>query len=312
MSIRSSSRVCAAVAVSCLSGVACAPVVDDVDDVDDVVKNADVASVDRFQDSFATLFKRSGPVFDPTNVQPIVPAVNEAFDVDALFRVSAFGPAGELVDYYSFDIISNVPQKGYFFVDDKGEPIAGQLPVLSSLPGADTSDFVRVTEVTVGADFERNSLQSAADVVAAADAGDVTLEETDRIENWVIVPDGTTAAGKFKGKAIATELAWVGGDVAHALTFEKNLVADSDGTVPTSGIVVIFANDTDPTGGFAVDDNGRTHNALETLADDAAYSSLWFHQRGGLDGFDDVTDYATALDNVAGELPVSVNCPVLD
>jgi len=254
--------------VLCLfaAAVGCAPASDEVDEADgvDIVKDAPVASVDRFQDGFATLFKRSGPAFDPANVQPIIPGPNEAFDVDALFRVPAFGPAGELINYYSFDIVSDIPQRGYFFVDDNGGAIAGQLPILSSLPSAGSSDFVIVTEVTVGPDYMRNSLQSVDEVEAAAAAGSVTLAETTRIENWVIVPEGTTASGSFAGKAIPTELAWVDGEVAHALTFEKNLERAGD-RVPTSGIVVIFAGENGPADGFATDDNGRTHTPLRPL-----------------------------------------------
>src|SRR5687768_9972022 len=37
---------------------------------------APVASVDRFNDAFGKLFKRSGPGFDPENVSKVVPAPN--------------------------------------------------------------------------------------------------------------------------------------------------------------------------------------------------------------------------------------------
>ena len=70
---------------------------------------ADVVAVDRFQDSFGTLFKRSGPAFDPAHVQPVVPAPNAPIDFDALFLVPAYGPAGEEVSYYALDILSETP-----------------------------------------------------------------------------------------------------------------------------------------------------------------------------------------------------------
>src|SRR5688572_12791175 len=70
---------------------------------------AQVASVDRFSDSFGHLFKRSAPIFDPSNVQPAVPAPNAPIDFDALFTVHALGPAGEAVTYYSLDILPREP-----------------------------------------------------------------------------------------------------------------------------------------------------------------------------------------------------------
>jgi hypothetical protein len=242
-----------------------------------------------------------------------IPAANEPIDADADWTVRGLGPGGEPIDYYSFDIVSDVPQRGFFFVDADGNAVDGALPVFDGLPGDEGySDFVRVTEVTVGRDFVANSLTSSDEVQDAIDAGELTAKVTDRLENWVIVPKGSSAERNFNGAPIGKEQALVDGAVAHAFTFEKNLQITSDGTVPTSGIVVIFANDESPAEGFATDDDGRTHNVLETIASDDAYSSLWFHQRGALAGFDNVTTWQSALDNVAGELPVSVNCPVVN
>ena len=272
---------------------------------------ANVVAVDRFQDSFATLFKRSGPAFDPANVQPVVPAPNAPIDFDSLFLVPAFGPNGEEVSYYALDILGETPGDAIVVVDADGERVKDQLPILRAIPGdAGFNDFVRVTEVTVADDYVANTFASAADVDAAVDAGDATAVVTDRIENWSVVPKGSIATMKFDGKAVDDFRGWYDGAVASYLQFETNLTVTDDGKVPTSGIVVIFVDDMSPAQGFATAD-GRTHNALETLPGDEGYSSLWAHQRGALAGFDDVVDYGSAVDNIAGPLPVTVNCPVV-
>lgn len=272
---------------------------------------APVASVDRFSDSFATLFKRSGPAFDPVNVTPLIPDANEAFDMDMLFTVKALGPAGELVTYYALDILPPAPATGYVLLDDAGQPIADQLPIIEGLPGdVGYNDFVLITEVTVQAGYVANTITSAADVAAAVAAGSATMTETTRIANWSVVPMGTMAAKKFAGAAVTGYRAWHDDTVAHYLQFDTELVANA-GAVPSSGIIVIFADDMSPAMGFAAEPDGQTHNALETLPGDPGYSSYWSHSRGALAGFDGVTDFATATANIAGPLPVIVNCPVV-
>ncbi len=97
-------------------------------------ETAPVASVDRFQDSFAHLFKRSAPAFDPTHVAAAIPAPNGAIDLDK-FVVHSLGPAGENITYYSLDILPPKPAKVYVFVQADGSTVAGQLPVIDALPG---------------------------------------------------------------------------------------------------------------------------------------------------------------------------------
>lgn len=271
---------------------------------------AQVASVDRFSDSFGTLFKRSAPVFDPVNVRQIVPAPNAPIDLDAMFTVRAFGPRGELVTYYSLDILPRMPAKGYV-VTRNGQPVPGQLEIIEGLPGENGyNDFVRITEVQVGSDYVANTLTSADDVRAAVDAGDATAVETTRIANWAVVPAGTKAALKFRGQTVTGNRAWVRGMIAPFLRFEENLVVRANGSVPVAEIIVMFDNNMDPSEGFELDANGRTHNAINTLATDAGYSSLWNHSVGNNANFAAVTDFATAFGNVmAANVGVDVNCP---
>jgi hypothetical protein len=274
---------------------------------------APIAEVDRFSDSFGKLFKRSGPAFDTANVQAVVPAPNAPIDFDALFTVRAFGPTGDRITYYSLDILPREPTKGYRILRG-GQPIAGQLEIHSGLPGdVGYNDFVQLTEVSVGDDYVANSLQSAADVEAAIAAGDATATLTTKIANWAIVPAGSTADRAFRGKDVTGNRAWVNGEVAHFLRFEEDLQISDAGTVPVAEIIVIFDNNADPSEGFATEADGHTHNAIDTVATDAGYSSLWNHSVGNKANFGAVRDFQTAYDNImAPNVGVDVNCPEVE
>ena len=271
---------------------------------------APVASVDRFSDSFGKLFKRSAPIFDPTNVKPVVPAPNAPIDFDALFAVRALGPAGTEITYYSLDILPREPSRA-FVVMRNGTPVAAQLPIIDGLPGdAGYNDFARVSEVAVGADYVANSFVSITDVDAAVAAGNATVTETTRIVNWAAVPAGSKATKKFLGKTVTGHRSWLDGSIVHQLRFDEDLVVTAGGTVPTAEIIVMFANNMDPSAGFSSEPDGTTHNAVDTLAGSPAYSSLWNHSVGNNVNFDNIIDYASALANVmAKDVGVDVNCP---
>jgi len=271
---------------------------------------APVANVDRFADNFGHLFKRSAPAFDPVHVQPNVPAPNAPIDLDAAFTIKALGPRGERVTYYSLDILPRVPSVGYI-VRRNGQPVPGQLEIIDGLPGdPGYNDFVRITEVAVADDYVANTLTSADDVRAAVTAGEATTTQTERIANWAVVPAGTTAQLKFRGKTITGNRAWVRGQVAHFLRFEEDLAVGVDGSVPLAEIVVMFANNMSPAEGFELDGDGRTHNAIDKLATDPGYSSLWNHSVGNTANFEAVVDFPSAVDNImAANVGVDVNCP---
>ena len=271
---------------------------------------APISQVDRFSDSFAHLFKRSGPAFDPVHVQPIVPAANAPIDLDALFTVRSLGPNGADVSYYSLDILPRAPARAWVIMR-AGAAVAGQLPIIDGLPG-DTgyNDFVRINEVTVGGDYVANLYTSADDVTAAVAAGDATVTETTRIANWAVVPAGTMARRTFEGRAVTGARAWNKGEVSTLLRFEEDLTVTAAGTVPVAQIVVIFENNMSPAAGFAMEADGMTHNAIDTTADQPGYSSLWNHSVGNKANFAAVHDYPSALANVmAANVGVDVNCP---
>ncbi|MGE3725783.1 MAG: hypothetical protein AB7I41_09540 [Candidatus Sericytochromatia bacterium] len=298
-----------------MSGIPMGPMVDPMKQMMPHDPNtASVVSVDRFQDGFATLFKRSGPAFDPVNVTKVVPAPNAPIDLDKYFLVSSLGPRGEKVTYYALDVVSDQPAEGWVFVSEQGQLVPGQLPIIDLLPGEKGyNDFFRITEVVVKAGYVPNSLASAADVKAAMVAGQVSLRMTDRIANWAVVPQGSKAEMTFAGQPVSGYQAWYKGQVAPYLRFDTNLKATPAGKVPSSPIVVIFKNGKDPAMGFQSEASGRTHNVIATLPGETAYSSLWLHDfQGKLEGFEMVKDLATATANRGADLPdILVNCPVV-
>lgn len=203
-----------------------------------------------------------------------------------------------------------MPGTGYVVVDSAGKAVAGQLPIVDALPGATGyNDFVRITEVVVGADYVVNTLTSRADIDALVAGGDATLRVTERIANWSLVPAGSIATKRFEGARVDGYRAWYRGEVAHYLKFDENLSGTT--IVPSSPIIVIFANDMSPAGGFAAEPDGQTHNVVATLPGDPGYSSYWSHSVGKLAGFDGVSDFASASANGAMAVPVIVNCPVV-
>jgi hypothetical protein len=275
---------------------------------------AQVVSVDRFQDGFATLFKRSAPGFDPDNVSKILPAPNAPIDMDKFFLVHSLGPRGEKVTYYALDVVSDLPAAGWVFVNSQGQPVPGQLPIINLLPGEKGySDFFKLSEVVVKDDYVANSLVSYDDVMAAIAAGHVSVRMTNRVANWAVVPAGTKAEMSFQGQPVSGYRAWYKGQVAPYLRFDTNLTASADGKVPTSPIVVVFKNGMNPGMGFQTETSGQTHNVVATLPGEEGYSSLWLHSfQGKLEGFDSVYDFASATANRGADLPnILVNCPVV-
>jgi hypothetical protein len=273
---------------------------------------AEVA-VDRFDASFATLFNRAAPMFNPSVVAGILPDANEPIDMDAYFLVYALGPEGEKVTYYALDISPAEPSRAFTVHGVDGALIEGQLPIIESVPGDDGhNDFVWVQEVHVGDKYIPNQLTSVAEIEDMAGRGVAVIVDNRRVANWAVVPAGTTADRKFDGEPVSGFRAWRNGEVAHFLHFDRQLLLGADGNAPASNVSVIFADGMSPAEGFATEADGQqTHNVLQTLPGDDDYSSLWAHQVGRLDGFDTVTDWTTANANFQVKLDIAVNCPIV-
>ncbi len=274
---------------------------------------ATVAAVDRFSDTAGFLFKRSGPAYDPNTTKAIIPAANAAYALD-LFTVHALGGDGNKVVYYSLDVTSPTPQTAFKIVDRQGNSIAGQLPILSKLPG-DTgySDFARITEVAVGSGYVANSIASSADVATASAAG-ATQTMTSTVVNWSVVPQGTTASLTFLGKNPLGNKAWIDGKVVNYAEFETNVTPTAAGTVPLVPIYVTFKEDAlGPASGFMTEAGGvQTHNVVALVPGQTNYTSLWDHYVVKNADFASVTNAQTAAAKGTHLTPpFLVNCPVV-
>jgi hypothetical protein len=270
-------------------------------------------AVDRFDPSFATLFNRDAPIFNPSVVSGILPDANAPIDMDAHFLGFGLGPKGEKVTYYALDISPAAPSRAFTVHGVDGALIEGQLPIMESVPGDEGyNDFMWVQEVHVGDKYIPNQLTSVAEIEDMAERGVAVLVDNRRVANWAAVPAGTTADRTFDGEPVSGFRAWRNGEIVHFLNFDRQLVIGDDGNAPASNISVIFADGMSPAEGFATEADGQqTHNVFETLPGDDGYSSLWAHQVGRLDGFDTVTNWATANANFQEKLDIAVNCPIV-
>mgnify|MGYP001570165275 CR=1 FL=1 len=83
-------------------------------------------------------------------------------------------------------VVGDAPIYAFFHAD--GTPVAGQRNVIDVLPGdAGYSDLWRVVKVVVDASYMADSLKDARSILAARDAGQVTLETTEIYVNCPVV-----------------------------------------------------------------------------------------------------------------------------
>jgi len=137
----------------------------------------------------------SGYTIQETDVVVDCPVVNPG----ATIQGSSTSPVSGWYrnrDVFYFDNGANSPAHGfvvedapiYAFFHADGTPVAGQKNVIDVLPGdAGYSDLWKVTKVVVDASYMANSLRDARSIVAARDAGQVTLETTDIYVNCPVV-----------------------------------------------------------------------------------------------------------------------------
>ena len=265
------------------------------------------ASVDRFSDAAGMLFRRSAT--------PSLPAAGAAIDLDqAPFITQGLGPDGQVVRYYNFDVMPTAPAPIFvLFREGSTTPLTGQLNIIDAIPGdAGYSDFWQVIKVTVPQDYVANTATSVQDII---DAG-YTTETTDMIVNCPVVPEGSTAS-EGPGAAGLT-MGWYQDQVVFYFDFnEAPLTATSTGMVPTSDIFVSFNVNPDQAGGgpasgfMAQGSSEQTHNVVETLPGDAAYSPLWDVMPYDNAAFADVLDLTTAQAATSFGLAAVVNCPVV-
>lgn len=264
-------------------------------------------SVDRFSDGFAHLFRRSG--------NPSLPAANAPIDMDQEpFVTQGLGPDGQMVRYYNFDVLTTAPAPIWvLFREGSSSPVPNQLNIIDVIPGdAGYNDFWLVNKVTVPADYVANTVTSLQGIL---DAGYPT-EATTTIVNCPVVPEGSTA-NEGPGAAGLTQ-GWYKDQAVFYFNFnEAPLTATANGAVPTSDIYVSFNVNPDqqgggPPSGFMTQGGSvQTHNVVETVPGEAAYSPLWDVMPYDNAAFDDVHDLATAEAAMNFGLAGTVNCPIV-
>lgn len=282
---------------------------------DPVPKNpdeAEIAAVDRFSDEAAELMKRSA--------DPSLPGPNEPVDFDVEgFITTSFGPAGQQVKYYNFDVQPTKPAPLYvMFREGEEDPVAGQLNIIDVIPGdQDYNDFWQIYKVSVPSSYQANILTSYQGIL---DAG-YTIEKTDTLVNCPVVPYGSTATRRLGNESSDLHRGWYKGKLAYYFTFEeKALTVTSAGTVPLSPVYVCFSKNPDvndptsgPPSGFIYEPGTfQTHNVIATIPSDDDYSPLWIvHVYDNAD-FNNVSDLASAESaSILMESAMNVNCPVV-
>ena len=267
------------------------------------------ASVDRFSEEAGTLLVRSE--------DNDLPGPDEPVDFDeGPFITTGYGPDGETVEYYNFDVQPTAPAPIYvLFREGEDEPVEGQLNIVGTIPGDDGyNDFWQVHHVTVPSEYEANTVTSAGQIMD----GDYDIEATDTIKNCPIVPDGSTASERWGDGTADLVEGWYDGEVVSYFVFDADTLTSSSGSVPLSPIYVSFNTNPDEEGGgpasgfMTEEDSDQTHNVVATLPDDDAYSPLWMVNVYDNADFGEVSDLDSATDaNVLATDAAHVNCPVV-
>jgi len=273
-----------------------------------------IVEIDRFSDTACSFFCRSEV--------PGLPEPNEPIDFDdERFFMRGFGPNGESVAFYHFDVRSDIPAPVYVLIDRREAQIAGQLPIFDLLPGeAGHSDLWQVHHVRIQErDYRPNALTS---YQALLDGG-YDIIPTGEVMNCVMVPDGSTAFRRFdSGVPAAAQEGWYRGQVVKYLLFE-NPTSTATATfsadrVSTPQMYAFLENDRDLLDGFARDESGATHNVVSVLPATAGgdYSPLWLLRILKLNAFDQVNNLSSAgtqlTENLNTEITdLNVNAPIV-
>ncbi len=276
-------------------------------------ESADKTSIDRFGESFATLFVRDG--------SNGLPMPNEPVDFDmGPFITKGLGPNGEKVEYYNFDVLPLKPAPIYLFFYEDGSAVEGQINIVDVVPGDEGyNDFWQVVRVTAPDYYIANTITSLDELEGSG----FTIEETTTVVNCPIVPDGSTASKRFgAGESTGLNMGWYKDEVIYYFNFfEKILTAemvDDMLNTPTSDIYVTFninpgMDGGGPPSGFMTEmGQDQTHNVVETLPTDDAYSPLWDVNIYDNADFGNVSNLMTAMNaQILAMDAAIVNCPIV-
>jgi hypothetical protein len=273
-------------------------------------ERAEAAEIDRFSEDAGMLMVRDDENGLPDPGEPI------DFDSGAPFITMGFGPDGEVVQYYNFDVQPTDPAPIYaLFHEGEDAPVSGQLNIVGVIPGdAGYNDFWRVNKVTVPDDYVANSITNVDDLM---DAG-FDMEELDVLVNCPIVPDGSTAELRIGDGSNGLVQGWYDDMVVYYFSFEEApLEVTGRDEVPLAPIFVTFNVNPDegggPPSGFVTEDGSdQTHNVLTVLPEDAGYSPLWSVNVYDNADFDSVSDLDSVMDaEQLDEGVANVNCPIV-
>jgi hypothetical protein len=269
------------------------------------------ASVDRFSDQAAHLYKRSA--------NPGLPGANVAINMDdpaMPFKTQGLGPNGEVVQYYNFDVQSETPAS-FYKLRHEGDTVMveGQLEILDVKPGDPYyTDFWHVIWVDVPANYVANTIHSVQQIID----GGYHTEETDEIENCPIVPEGSTAALRYGGGETDLMRGWYKNQIVYFWDFEEREIEIENGLVPEADIFVCFNINPDqpgggPPSGFKTEPaTVQTHNVVEILPTTDGYTPLWDVYPYDNADFDAVMNLTTA--EAATPIAIDetlVNCPIV-
>ena len=202
-------------------------------DEDIIPANPDTAEkvvVDRFSEAHGTVFVRNNDNSLPENNNPI------DFTSEP-FITQSFGPEGQVVKYYNFDVQSLIPVPIYvLFKEGSDTPVSSQLNIIDLKPGELTySDFWQIYKVIVPNDYVANTVASLQGIF---DKG-YGFTKTDEIVNCPVVPYGSTANIGLNGNPNELHRGWYKEKVIYYFSFEeKSLYIDDNRLVPTSPIYV--------------------------------------------------------------------------
>jgi hypothetical protein len=279
-------------------------------------ETAPEVSVDRFSMDAGTLFVR-----DESNN---FPEANAPIDFDqAPFITRGLGPAGQMVQYYNFDVMSTHSAPIFvLFKEGEETPVEGQLNIINVIPGdAGYNDFWHVHKVTVPAYYRANTVTSLEELMSM----DYTIERTNMIVNCPVVPKGSTAELRYGiNESNGLTTGWYKDQVVYYFNFvEKELIVDlpDEGhpEVPLSEILVSFninpgEEGGGPPSGFMTETGtDQTHNVVQTIPTDDAYSPLWDVDIYDNADFNSVSDWTSAQNaTLLAEGAAIVNCPIVD
>lgn len=240
-----------------------------------------------------------------------LPAAGAAIDLDRPpFLAQGLGPDGKPVRYYHFDVQSPVPAPRYRLVRAGSlEPVEGQPDLIDVLPHErGYSDFWRIHQVEVPADYAAGTFTSVAQVLASG----APITPGDLAENCPVVPAGSTA----RASGVTRRALRYRGSELECLELGAPLLL-AQGLVPTSPIYVTFRIDpTSPGGGppsgfLTEPGTAQTHNVLFSLPGDLDYSPLWDVHIYANSDFPAVRDAESAQRaRLVAKGPL-VNCPVV-